>query len=57
MDDRRLGTFLHRSGNLPLHLCPILAAEVGTGGAVIVGTVESLALGGGTGILGSAMVA
>jgi len=32
----------------PCILCPILAAEVGTGGAVIVGSVESLALRGGT---------
>lgn len=34
----------------PSIFCPILAAEVGTGGAVIVGSVESLTLRGGTGI-------
>jgi hypothetical protein len=36
----------------PSILSPILAAEVGTGGAVIVGSVESLTLRGGTRILG-----
>jgi hypothetical protein len=36
----------------PSILCPILAAEVLTGGAVIVGSVESLTLLGGTRIFG-----
>jgi len=33
-------------------LCPILAAEIGTGSAVIVGSVKSLTLRGGTRIFG-----
>jgi hypothetical protein len=36
----------------PSILCPILAAEIGTGGAVIVGSVESLTLCSGTRIFG-----
>jgi len=36
----------------PSILCPILAAEVLTGGAVIIGSIEALTLRGGTRILG-----